>query len=132
MTMIMFTNNSNKCYTRGKKGRQDLQFSSVLLELLYSQSSKGGLELPSSSETMSTFLFLLWTTTCSQICVSVKRKTLAFQLWYIMFYPVLFLHRSLHYICYSSSTIGDFNISVSYPWADIHCKYAARFHKDIL
>lgn len=66
------------------------------------------------------------------ISISMKWKTLAFQLWYIIFYVVCFLHHLLPCICYGSSTVGDCNIYVSYAWPDIHWKYAARFYQDIL
>ena len=126
---------SNKCYTRGRKGRQDLQFSSVCITraaLFPAQQSSFGVSVFKWNHVYLSFLAVNYY--IQSICVSVKRNLwkVAFQLRYIIFYSVLFLHHSLHYICYSTSKIGDGNISVSYPWADIHCKYAARFHKDIL
>lgn len=58
---------SNKCYVQeGKVGKTWSFLLSVSLELLYYKPSKAALESPFWSETTFTFLYLLWSTTCSQ------------------------------------------------------------------
>lgn len=101
---------------------------SVPLELLYSKPSKTVLESLFWSETTFTFLYFCELLPAVNLYICEKEDIrLPAVIYHIL--SCAFPAPLTSYICYSSSTIGDCNISVSYPWADIHFKLPPDFIK---